>query len=203
MLPQGVDRPLPPAGSSVTDWPVAALTALALLATGGWWVARARLLPRRPPSAEEELAGYAVSLGALGVVALGTAIVNPYALIFVLPSLYAWLCLPQVHEAGRGWPRDVLFALGLAGPVLALVSLESRFDLGIDVLLYVAGLVSVGYLPWTNVLLLLGWAAIGTQVGTLAAGRYGAYAGGLAKPPRGPVRNGVRRVVLAAQARRR
>lgn len=203
VLPDGVDRPLPPSGPSATDWPIAALTALGLLATAGWWLVRARLQPRRSPTAEEELAGYAVSLAALALVALGTAIANPYALAFVLPSLYAWLWLPQVQSVESGWPRDILFAIGLAGPVLILVSLEARFDLGLDVLLYLAGLVSVGYVPWTTVLLALCWAAVATQVGTLASGRYAAYAGGLARPPRGRVRNGVRRVVLAAQTRRR
>jgi hypothetical protein len=203
ILPDGVSRPLPPSGAAATDWPLAAATVLGLVATAGWWVARGRLLPLRQPTAEEELAGYTVCLSALAGVAVATAIVNPFALVFVLPSLYSWLWLPQVHAAGRGWPRDVLFGIGLAGPVLALVSLESRFGLGLDVFLYLAGLVSVGYVSWTSVVLVLCWAAVATQVGTLAAGRYGAYAGGLASPPRGAVRNGVRRLVLAAQTRRR
>jgi hypothetical protein len=203
VLPVGVDRPLPPNGTAATDWPLAAATALGLVATAGWWVARRRLLPSRQPSAEEELAAYTVCLSALALVAVATAIVNPFALVFVLPSLYAWLWLPQVHAAGGGWPRDVLFGIGLAGPVLALVSLESRFGLGPDVFLYLAGLVSVGYLSWVSVVLLLCWAAVATQVGTLAAGRYGAYAGGLARPPGGTLRTGVRRIVVAAQTRRR
>ena len=41
------------------------------------------------------------------------------------------------------------------------------------------------------------------QIGALAVGRYGPYSGGLARPPRGPIREGVRRTVLAAQTRRR
>jgi peptidase M28-like protein len=203
VLPSGEARPLPPAGASATDWPVASVTVLGLVATAGWWLARPRLQPRRSASAEEELAGYAIALAGLGFVAVATAVMSPFALVFVLPSLYTWLWLPHVQTTGRSWVMDVLFGLGLAGPVLALVSLESRFDLGIDVFLYAVGLVSVGYLSWTSVLLVLLWAAVATQVGALAAGRYAAYAGGVSDPPRGIIRNGVRRLFVAVQSRRR
>ena len=54
------------------------------------------------------------------VVAVVTALVSPYGLVFVLPSLYAWLFLPQLGDA-RGWVTDVVFGVGLVGPVLALV----------------------------------------------------------------------------------
>jgi Peptidase family M28 len=203
VLPTGDPRPLPPAGPSATDWPLAGLVVIGLLALSGWLAARPRLLRQRVPSLDEELAGYAVALAALGIVALGVAVVSPLALLFVLPSLYAWLWLVQLHATGPRWAKDVLFGLGFAGPVLALVSLGARFDLGLDTVLYVAGLASVGYLPWTRVVLFLAWAAIAAQLGSLIAGRYAPYANGLTTPPRGVVRNGVRRAVLAAQARRR
>ena len=64
------------------------------------------------------LAGYAVALLALGAVAVATALISPYGLLFVVPSLYAWLWLPQV-ERRSGWARDVLYGIGLAGPALA------------------------------------------------------------------------------------
>jgi hypothetical protein len=203
VLPTGSPRPLPPAGTAATDWPLAGLVVFGLLALAGWLAARPRLLRRRAPTGDEELAGYAVALVALGVVALGVAVVNPLTLLFVLPSLYAWLWLVQLHATGPRWAKDVLFGVGFAGPVLALVSLGARFDLGLDTILYVTGLASVGYLPWTRVALVLAWAAVAAQVGSLVAGRYAPYADGVLTPPRGAVRNGVRRVVLAAQARRR
>ena len=49
--------------------------------------------------AEEELAGHAAALLALGVVALLVVATNPFALIFLLPSLHVWLWLPQVRES--------------------------------------------------------------------------------------------------------
>ena len=32
---------------------------------------------------------------------------------------------------------------------------------------------TLGFIPWTTVLVLLAWAAIAAQLGALAAGRYG------------------------------
>jgi hypothetical protein len=203
VLPDGAARPLPPAGEAATDWPVLGLAAMVVLALAGWLLARPRLRRRRPPTAEEELAGYAVGLATLAVTALATAIASPLALLFVLPSLYAWLWLTQLHATGPRWAKDVLFGLGFAGPVLALVSLGSRFDLGVDTPLYVAGLVSTGYLPWTRVALLLAWIAVAAQLASLVAGRYAPYADGVSSPPRGPLREAVRRTVVAAQARGR
>ena len=78
------------------------------------------LIPRRPPAAEETLAGYAVALLALGLLALVVVATNPFALVFLLPSLYAWLWLPQVHVASRSRVRRCS-CVGLAGPVLLVV----------------------------------------------------------------------------------
>ena len=166
-----------------------------------WFVTRRRLVPRRSATPVEELAGYAAALVALGVLALLVAIVHPLALVFVLPSLYAWLWLPQVSN--RPWLRDVLFGAGLAGLLLVAISIGDRFELGPRTPLYLAELVTVGYVPWLTLALVLAWAAITAQLGALTVGRYSPYSGGLLRPPRGPIREGVRRAVLAVQSRRR
>ena len=95
------------------SWPSGALVALVLLAGAGWLVARSRLLPRRPIRPEERLAGHSGALLALGVVGLLVAATNPFALIFVLPSLHAWLWLPQV-QTRRPAVRAGVFLAGLA-----------------------------------------------------------------------------------------
>src|SRR5581483_6080987 len=69
-------------------WPGGALVGVGILVFLGWLVSRDRLIPRRPISAEEILAGHAAALLALGVVALLVVATNPFALIFVLPSLH-------------------------------------------------------------------------------------------------------------------
>src|SRR5439155_635439 len=79
--------PLPPDASPGTHWPVIGLAGLAVLSGLGWLVARERLIPRRPVSSSEELAGTTAALLALAVVALLVVATNPFALVFLLPSL--------------------------------------------------------------------------------------------------------------------
>ena len=136
-----------------------------------WLRARARLVPRVRATPENELAGYAVAFLGLVGVAAGMALVSPYGLLFVLPSLYAWLLLPQLRRA-PGWVTDVAFGLGFLGPVLALVVLAEQLDLGLRAPLYAASLLTTGVVPWTATLCLVAWAAVAGLVGSLAAGRY-------------------------------
>ena len=199
-LPEGNGRPVPPTGHAANTWPLASIGIGAALALGGWFIARRRLVPLRPPTDDEALAGYAAALGGLSVLAVVTAIVHPLGLLVVVPSLYAWLWLPT---SMRGWLRDCLYGVGFAGGVVVVVSIGARFGLGARTPLYLVQLVSVGYVPWTTVALVLAWIAIASQLGSVAAGRYGPYAGGAARPPRGAIRETVRRSVLAAQARRK
>ena len=191
VFPTGAPLPLAPFVSLLDTPPLAGLALLACAFALAWLVARRRLLPLAAPSSEERLAGLAVALGVVGVVAIALAFTKPYGLVFVLPSLYAWLWLPL---EGRLWQRALLFVLGLSGPVLGLVVLSD--ELGISVpgaAFYVIGLATVGYLPLGTALLLLVWGAAAAQVGALAFGRYGPYAGGAEPPPAGRMRSALRR----------
>ncbi len=192
IFPTGAPLPLAPFAPLLDDPPLAGLALLVCAFAGAWTVGRRRLVPTAPPSTEERLAGLAVALGAVGIVAITLALTKPYALVFVLPSLYAWLWLPL---EGRPWHPMLLFALGLAGPVLGLVMLSG--ELGVSIVgaaLYFVGLVTVGYVPLGTALLILIWAAAAAQVGTLAFGRYGPYAGGAEPPPTGQLRRALQRV---------
>jgi hypothetical protein len=197
--PGGVARP--PTLAPV-DWPAGGLIGLAILAGLGWIVARDRLLPRRPIRPEEELAGHAGALLALSVVALLVVATNPFALIFLLPSLHVWLWLPQVRRSAA-WIRVVVLLAGFAGPLLLLWSFGSRYGLGWDAPWYVAWLFALGYAPATGLLVGLGWAAAAGQLVALSAGRYAPYPSAAERPPRGPLREAVRQIVLAQRRRRR
>ncbi len=172
VFPRGSAIPPPPDSPAVTDWPIVGLMVIGALAALGWWRARRVLLPATPASDDELLAGYAVALLGLGAVAIATALISPYGLVFVVPSLYAWLWLPQV-EGRAGWARDLLYGAGLVGPLLAAVAIGTQLGLGLDTPLYLVSLMTLGFIPWTTVLVLLAWAAIAAQLGALAAGRYG------------------------------
>jgi hypothetical protein len=198
VLPTGSALALPPSSEFVVDANIAALMLLGLGLALAWLAGRRHLVPTHRADADERLAGYTVALGLLGVLAVVIAIVKPYALVFVLPSLYAWLWLPLRN---RFWPRVLLFVAGLAGPVAGLLVLAR--ELGLNVLeapLYVAGLATVGYVGLGSVVLALAWATSAAQLAALAFGRYAPYAGGAEPPPGGLLRSGVRR--LAQRGRR-
>ena len=198
----GAPRPPSPDLDYVGDHPLLGFAVLAALVALGWLVARERLLPRRRVTAEEELAGQTAALLSLGVVALLIVATNPFALIFVLPSLHAWLWLPQVRHH-RVWVRAGVLALGLIGPLLLLGSFAWRFDLGLEAPSYFLHLLALGYVPVPSVLIGLAWLAAAGQLVAVSAGRYAPYPTARERPPRGPVRELVRRVLLRFLSRQR
>jgi len=199
--PTGVARPPNPATSVAGSWPVAALVGLAVVLTCGWFVARYRLAPRRPSEPEEDLAGQAVALLALGVVALLVVATNPFALLFVLPALHVWLRLPLLR-ARHVLVRLAVFVVGLAGPSVVVASLAWRFGLGFDAPWYLLELVGIGYVSTTAFAITLAGAAAASQLAAAAAGRYAPYPDADERGPRGPIRELVRTVVLANRRRR-
>jgi hypothetical protein len=200
--PAGAPRPPSPAVATSGDWPVLALAAFGVVGLAGWLVARQRLVPRRAVGREEQLAGTTAALLGLGVVSLLVLATNPFALIFVLPAMHAWLWLPQVR-AGKAPARAFVFALGLVGPLLVVLSLALRIGLGFDAPWYLLELVAVGYVHVPAVAITLCGAACAAQLAVVAAGRYAPYPPAGERPVRGPLRELVRRVVLTIRARRR
>jgi hypothetical protein len=185
----------PPALDSVS-WPGGALVALAALAGAGWLVARSRLLPRRQIRPEERLAGHSAALLALGVVGLLVAATNPFALIFVLPSLHAWLWLPQVQTRHPALRASVL-AVGFAGPAYLVWTFATHYGLGWDAPWYILQLFAVGYAPLPLFVIGLAWLAAAGQLAALAANRYAPYPAPGERPRRGPIRELIRTLVFA------
>jgi peptidase M28-like protein len=200
-FPHGAPRPLNPAVASTGDWPVVALAFLAAVAFGAWVIARHRLVPRRAIGADERLAGEAAALVGLGVVSLLVLATNPFALIFFLPALHAWLWLPQVRS-GHPSARLVVYLAGLVGPAALVLSFALRFGLGFDTPWYLAELVAVGYVHVPAVAITLAGGACATQLAVVSAGRYAPYPPAGERPARGPFREAVRTVVLTARARK-
>ncbi len=200
--PQASLRPPAPEASSGTDWPVLGLIVFAALSLGAWIVARDRLVPRRRIPRDEELAGHCAALLALAIVALLTVSLNAFALVFLLPSLHAWLWLPQL--SGRSvMPRIGAWLAGLGGPALLLWEFARRFGLGLDAPWYLLQLAAIGWVPFLALALSVVWAAAGGQLAALSAGRYAPYPSAGERPPLGPVRRTIRRAVLSSRARHR
>lgn len=194
ILPSGSGRPIAPDTATAGDWPVVAIGALLAVSALAWLVVRPRLAPTRSITREEELGGHLAAMLVLGVVALVIAAVNPYSLIFVLPSLHAWLWLPQVSDR-RGAAQAGVYALGFVGPLLLIGSFAFRFDMGFDALWYLIALTSVGYVPVPLVLAFLAWGAAAAQVGAVVTRRYAPYPEA-AERSRGPIREATRQGVL-------
>jgi Peptidase family M28 len=196
--PGGAARP--PTLSSVS-WPTTGLAVLCVLTGIGWLVGRDRLLPRREVKPDEELAGHAAALLALSAVALLVVATDPFALLFLLPSLHVWLWLPHARDRPILLRAAVLLA-GFAGPALLLWSFAVRYGLGLDAPWYIAWLFALGYAPAPLLAIGVGWAAAAGQLAALAAGRYAPYPSANERRPRGPIREVIRRVARAQRRRR-
>jgi hypothetical protein len=198
----GAPRPLAPELSPGTRWPEIALAVYGCLLAVGWLFGRDRLLPRRPLGDGEELAGQVGALLVLAVLSLLIVARNPYAVIFVLPSLHAWIWLPQV----RGSPAPiqvVALAAGFLGPLLLVGSLATRLGLGFDAPWYLAQLAAVGYVRWPSLLVAGAWLAVAAQLTAIVARRYAPYPNAAERPRLGPARRLLRRAVITTRRRPR
>jgi hypothetical protein len=199
--PGGAALPLAPESSAARHWPILGLIGLAALAVTAWLLTRRRLAPRRAVTPPDELAGHTAALLALGVVGLLVVATNPYALILVLPSLHAWLWLPQVQSRAT-WLRAAVFALGFLGPFVLILSFASRYGLGFDAPWYLAELVALHYVALPTVLIGLGWTAAAAQLAMLAAGSYAPYPEATDREP-GPLRLAIKHLIRARRSNKR
>jgi Peptidase family M28 len=198
--PRGAALPLAPHSIAARHWPLLGLLGLGALAALGWVVTRARLVPRRPVAIDDELAGHTAALLALGVVGLLVVATNPYALILVLPSLHAWLWLPQV-QSRPAWVRASVLSLGFLGPFLLVISFATRYGLGLDAPWYLAELAAVHYVSIPTFVIGLAWLAVAAQLAALTARRYGPYPSS-AQRGLGPMRSTLRLAILTRRARK-
>jgi hypothetical protein len=198
----GAAVPPAPGGGAGSNWPVAGVIALGVLSFAGWLVSRDRLLPRGEVTREEEIAGHTVAMLVLAVIALLAVALNPFVLVFLLPAMHVWLWLPQVRRGGM-FSSLATFAVGLLGPALLLASFAFRFHLGFDAPWYLAQLAALGYVSFAALVITAFFAAAAAQVAALSAGRYSPYPDVRQRPPLGPGRRLVQRVVLTQRARRR
>jgi hypothetical protein len=194
-------RPLPPEAPGVGEPPLLGVALVVAFALGGWLVGRERLIPRRAATIEETLAGYTAALLALGLVALLVVATNPFALVYLLPSLYTWLWLPQAYDAHRA-VRGALLAAGFTGPLLLAVSFAERNGLGAETPWYLLSLVASGYVPLIVAALGLAWLAIAAQLAALTADRYAAYPDRHERPAEGVLRRLARQSGAASRSRR-
>ena len=187
--PSGEPRPPSPASRVAGDWSVLALHPARRDLVRRLARSRGSGSRRGGASApKEQLAGETAALIGLGIVALLVLATNPYALLFFVPALHAWLWLPQVRTRRR--PLGVLLLVaGLAGPALIVLSLAIRFGLGFDAPWYLLELVSLGYVHVPAVAITLAGAACAAQLAAVTAHRYAPYPERDERPRLGPFRS--------------
>jgi hypothetical protein len=135
------------------------------------------------------------------VTAVLVAATNPYALLFILPSLHAWLWAPHVRDSSF-WLRVALYVAGFAGPIALLATYSLRLELGLDAPWYVATLFTAGYVPVATIAAIVLWGAAAGQIGAVLFGRYAPYPSEGERPVRGVVRESVRLAFLLARRAR-
>jgi hypothetical protein len=196
----GAARPLAPELSPGTQWPAVGLAVYVCLLGGGWLLGRDRLMPRRPLGEGEELAGQVGALLALAVISLLVVAMNPYSVLFLLPSLHAWIWLPHLRHGPLAL-RVTMLVAGFGGPLLLVGSLAVRLDLGFDAPWYLAQLVAVGFVPLPALLVTCAWLAVAAQLAATVAGRYAPYPTAAERPRLSPARRLLRGAVVAARQR--
>ena len=194
LWPTGTARPPSLESAAARHWPAFGLIMLGVFALAGWLIVRDRLIPRRRLADTEALAGYTVALLCLAALALLVVATNPFALLFLLPSLHAWLWLPNVRDAPR-WLRALVVGIGFTGPLVLLGSFAFRYGLGWDAPWYVLELRVIGYVPFVTLVLTIPWLAGAAQLTALAAGRYAPYPAPSERTI-GPGRRVLRRVLV-------
>ena len=121
------------------------LGVIGALLVAGWLIGRERLIPRRAATLEETLAGHTVAL-----LAPVSSRSSSSRRIRSPSSTCCRRCTP-----GSGCPRPMrrtlvrgrLLTLGLAGPLILMLSFATRFDLGGEAPWYLLSLVAAGYVP--------------------------------------------------------
>ena len=201
LFPSGGGRPLPLDSDLAQNWPFGALLGLLALSTLGWFLARIRLVRRGRVMREDELAGHAVMMLLLCVVAAVLAIANPYSLLFLLPSMHALALdsplLRQIaHSESRALRDRLRRSVGLAHLLRIPIFTRIRCPLvrghpvqrRIRVARVLRRASSSGGRPRSS-------------AGALVFDRYAPYTPPPGSGGRGPLRETVRSVVFGARSR--
>ena len=173
-FPRGSAIPPPPDSPAVTDWPVVGLALHRRLRrrSAGGAPAALSSAGRRRRATTRCSPGTRSRSSRSGRSAIATAVDQPLRPALRHPVALRVALAAAGRAAGPAGSATASTAIGLAGPRSPLVAIGTQLGLGLDTPLYLVSLMTLGFIPWTTVLVLIAWAAVATQLGALAAGRY-------------------------------
>ncbi|MCW2922662.1 MAG: hypothetical protein JWM98_66, partial [Thermoleophilia bacterium] len=174
LLPGTVDHP--PNPGRLTDVRVIALGIWLALVAAAWLLARGPDWRRQRRASARVHTGpdtpeIVVSLVGLVVVSALALSVNPYAVLFVVPTLHAWMCVASWRVVFFRSRAVLVWSVGLVGPLAALLAVGARSDAGRGTGWYALQLVQTRTVPPTLALLIGAGAGLAGLLLVAAVGR--------------------------------
>ncbi len=134
MLPGSGDRP--PNPGTLDDVRVFTVIVWGIVVAAAWLLARGpdwrrQRMPSRRSAIGPDTPELVVSLVGLVIVSVLALAVNPYSVLFIVPALHAWMCIPSWRIVFAPRRALLVWCGGLVGPLLTLVVIGARTDTGL------------------------------------------------------------------------
>lgn len=150
MLPGSGDRP--PNPGTLDDVRVFTVLVWTLVAVAAWLLARGpdwrrQRQPSRRAAIGPDTPELVVSLVGLVIVSVLALAISPYTVLFIVPALHAWMCIPSWRIIFSPSRATVVWSAGLVGPLLALITVGARSDTGLGAIWFSIQLLQTRTIP--------------------------------------------------------
>jgi hypothetical protein len=134
LLPGSGDRP--PNPGTLDDVRVFTVLVWGLVVAAAWLLARGPDWRRQRQSSRRAAIGpdtpeLVVAVVGLVIVSVLALAVSPYTVLFIVPALHVWMCIPSWRVVFSPRRAMLVWAAGLVGPLLALIAVGARSDTGL------------------------------------------------------------------------
>lgn len=134
LLPGSGDRP--PNPGTLDDVRVFTVLVWGLIVAAAWLLARGPDWRRQRQASRRAAIGpdtpeLVVAVVGLVIVSVLALAVSPYTVLFIVPALHVWMCIPSWRIVFSPRRATLVWAAGLVGPILALIAVGARSDTGL------------------------------------------------------------------------
>ncbi|MCW2922066.1 MAG: putative aminopeptidase [Thermoleophilia bacterium] len=150
LLPGSGDRP--PNPGTLDDVRVFTLLVWGLIVAAAWLLARGPDWRRQRQASRRAAIGpdtpeLVVAVVGLVIVSVLALAVSPYTVLFIVPALHVWMCIPSWRIVFSPRRATLVWAAGLVGPLLALIAVGARSDTGLGAGWFAMQLVQTRTIP--------------------------------------------------------